>query len=423
MLNIKRKYYFRILSFILILTTSFLPLLANNLPSIIRSYRFIWAPFWLLSLLLFEPKIFLNRQIFYLLIYGLVFVQILLNTIWLGMREWDRNMVRDEYYVFVVTLSIIWYYRIEKDYIGLAVLSKWSLIFIVITAIMTIYSSIIDPLYARNITGGSYNLSQEEYFSKLGGGTYGYSGALIGLFPIMVYYYRNEKISIFSRGYILIFGTLCFIALIRMQIFANILMAFIAIVLSLLGSKRIKFSLTLIVLLAIILFFIPRFFYSEVLIKISHYFNPHSETFYKLNDMANFIVTGDIEGTGAGDRVSRYPLLFYAFMTNPLLGYYATNHEIDIGAGGHLYWMNKLTIFGLTGFIPYLLIHIFYLKTSLKYFNREYSFYYLISVFSIISLGLMKNLDGREMWFVYFVLLQAFYYLPLLKKRTLLKPG
>jgi hypothetical protein len=418
MRNISRKSYFRLLSFIIIITTSFLPIVAINLPPILGSYRFVWAPLWLLSIILFYPKVLLNKQIVFLLFYGIIFIQILLVTLWSGIRDWDKEMVREEFYVFIVSITIIWYFRLQKDYKGLALLSKWAIIFSGITAIMTIITSIIDPMYARNLIGGAYDSARTVYITGFGGGNYGFAGALIALFPIMVYYYRNNKLSIFPKTFILIFGIICFIALIRMQIFANIILAAITICISLLGSKNIKKSLVFIGILILLILFIPTTFYSNLLLSISAYFNPHSEVYFKLKDMAKFIVLGNMEGTEAGGRAARYPLLMHAFLANPLFGYYVTNHSIDIGAGGHLYWMNKLTIFGFFGFIPYLLIHYFFIKNNLKYFDKQYSFYYLISVFSIISLGLLKNLAGREMWFVYFVLLPGLYYLPYLKYKN-----
>lgn len=413
-----QKKYFRVLSFIIILSTSLLPILDHNLPSYIGSYRFLWAPIWLISMGLLYPKLFLNKQIIFYLFYGLIFIEIFLNSIWAGMDEWNKGIVREEYYVFAVSISLIWYFRIEKDYVGLAILTKWSMIFIAITAILSINSSVIDPMYARNLAGGVYDSTQSEYFSKLGGGSYGFAGALIALFPIMVYYYKNVEISIFKRKYILIFGVICFTALLRMQIFANIVIALFTIILSLLGTKKRRLSFTLIWIFILIFILIPDSFYSDVLRSISHNFKQDSETYYKVNDMADYIVKGGYEGTEAGSRIARYPVLIKAFLSNPIFGNYVATHPADLTNGGHLYWMNKLCIFGLFGFVPYLLIHFFFIKSNLKYFHREYSFYYIISTFSIIILGLMKQLIGREMWITYFVLLPGLYYLPLLKKEN-----
>lgn len=412
MLN--KTLYFRILAFILIITTPFLPVISNNLPPILGSYRFLWAPIWLLSALIFYPKIYLNKQFLYLISYGVIVILFLLNTLWSEIRDWDRSMVREEFYIFTVALSVIFYFRLSKDYIGLALLMKWTMLFILITAILSIFSSFIDPLYARKLTGNEFDQEQRDYFLRFGGGNYGFGVGIICLFPIMIYYYRNNKISIFKKSHIVIFGIICFLTLVRMQIFANVLIAFLSIVISLLGSKNSKKSLFLIGMFIFIFIFIPASFYSDILKSISDYFDPKSEMYYKLNDLSDFMISGSLDETGTGDRISRYPLLINAFLSDPFLGYYVTNHSIDIGLGGHLYWMNKLTIFGIIGFIPYIFIHYLFIKNSLKFFNKEYSFYYLVSVSSILVLGLMKNLVGREMWFTYFIILPGSYYLPIL---------
>lgn len=415
--GIRLKTYFRFYLFIIVLTISFLPIVPGNMPPIIGSYRFIWAPIWLLSITLFYPKIYLNKQIVYFLFYGIVFLLILRHSIWSGMRSWDQTMVVEEYYIYAICLSTIIYFRLSEDFKGLAIISKWTMVFIAITAILTINASIIDPLYVRDLVGGAFDPEKKLYFERLGGGSYGFAGTIIGLFPIMIYYYKNNEISIFSKKVILLFGLVCFVALVRMQIFTNILLALLTISVSLLGSKRINLSVILVGLFIFFLILIPIDAYSKAFVNISQYFDPKSEIYYKLNDTAEFITDGNLESTGTGRRVARYPLLFDAFLTNPLWGYYASDNPSDISEGGHLYWMNKLTIFGIIGFIPFLLIHFFFVKKTLRYFQREYSFYYLVSVFAILGLGFFKNLVGREMWFLYFVLLHGLYYLPLLKQK------
>lgn len=407
----------------MLVINTFLPVVANNLPPGIGSFH-PWALLWLLSIIVMKPKLLFHKSVFLILLYGGVVVLLLLNTLWNQVSVWDKNVLRVEFYYFIVAISVIWYFRMSKDYRGLALLTKWTLIFIGITAVLSIYSASIDPIYARHFVGGRFSTVELEYFKRLGGGSYGFAGTLICLFPIMVYYYRNNNRSLFSKKIILIFGILCFIALIRMQIVANILLLTVIIGVSLLGSKKINRSLLLIGIFLIIFLLIPTSFYADLLLRINSYFNPDSHVHYKLTDMAEFINTGDYYGTAVGSRVARYPLLIDAFLKNPIFGYYVTNETANIGAGGHLYWMHKLAVYGLFGLILIIAIHYNHIKTNLRYFDKEFAFFFLISVFSIIALGLMKNLAGREMWFTYFVILPGIYYLPILKhnkKRNLVK--
>lgn len=416
MFGINKKKYFRAAAFMVILTT-FLPVVYNNLPQYIGSHHF-FAAIWLGSVLFFYPRLIFQKSFLYFLFYGLVFVVLLLNTIWIEMDDWHKGGIQGEFYVFSVAISVILYFKMEKDYEGLAWLVKWSLIFIGITAIMSIYSASVNPMYVRNMIGGDWeSVNEKEYFDKLGGGGYGYVSALVGLFPMMVFYYRNNTYSIFSRKIIIIFGVLCFFVLLRTQIFANILLSLVIIIISFLGRKRIRQSLVVVSVFLIITLLIPVSVYADLLVSVSSYFNPDFDVYYKLNDMAKFLNIGDYYGTGTGGRVARYPLLMEAFLKNPLLGYYVGDHTRNIAAGAHLYWMYKLTIFGLLGFIPFLIIHVSFIKSAIKFFNEEFTFYFLVSVFAVLGLGLMKALGGRELWVTYFILLPGMYFMPLLKNK------
>ncbi len=147
------------------------------------------------------------------------------------MIDWNKKALWTEFYYITLAVSLLSYHRLVGDYIGLAILAKWTLIFVGMTAIMSIFSSSINPLYARDYTGGAFSSAEElNFFRKLGGASYGYASAMVILFPVMIYYYKNSHISIFPKWIILVLILLCYIALIRIQIFANILIASITII-------------------------------------------------------------------------------------------------------------------------------------------------------------------------------------------------
>ena len=70
------------------------------------------------------------------------------------------------------------YFRTSQDYKGLAILVKWTMILVGITAIMSIISSVIDPFYARKLIAGE----GVGDIIKFGGGAYGFASALVCLF-------------------------------------------------------------------------------------------------------------------------------------------------------------------------------------------------------------------------------------------------
>lgn len=410
----------------MLMASNFLPLLFNNLPPVIRSHH-IWTAIWVLSLLAFYPKIFINKIVIYLLAYGL-FILIAAGTFWSSMDYWNRKILFTEFYQFTIGVSVITYFFQTGDYIGLAKITRWTIVFLFMTAIMTIISSAIDPMYARNLTALSAVTSESERelitgFKRYGGGTYSTAAAFMALPPIFIYYYKNKKGSLLSKKQIIIFLFIIFIALLSMQIFANIIVAIVFSVIALLGMKKIRHSLLVVILFFSILFIIPKEVYVKNLLFLSDHFERYSEVSYKFRDLATFIETGvDFEdnSTGTGKRAARYTELFKTFVKRPLLGCYFLSGETGNGypeGGVHLYWMNKLTITGIIGLFIFLIIPYYFIRNTFKHFDSSYKFFYLLASLSILSYGLIKAVAGRDTWYMFFIVLPGLYYLPLLKKK------
>jgi hypothetical protein len=421
----KQKYFYYI-AFMLIAST-YLPLVFNNLPPLLRSHH-LWTFIWVISLLVFNTKILLHKAIIYLLSYGIL-LYLATETIWSSIDSWNHRRLFFEFYEIAIGVSVVTYFQQSKDYIGLAKIAKWAIVFLCITAIMTIVTSIINPLYARNLTGLASASSENEIesilsFKRYGGGTYSTAGAFMCLFPILIYYYKNIKLSLITKKQIIIFSIIIFLALLGMQIFGNILIAIVFIMIASLGMKKIKSSILVIILFFSIVAVIPKEVYVNSLITISDYFNKDSELSFKFRDMATFIETGaDIKdnSTSAGGRVERYPMLLETFVKAPLLGCYFFSDKSGNGydaVGAHLHWMNKLTITGIIGIIFFLFIPYNFIKNNSRLFSQGYRFYYILASLSILSYGLIKQLGGRDTWYAFFIILPGLYYLPLLSKRN-----
>ena len=337
----------------------------------------------------------------------------LLQILWFDVNEWNRNMITTEFIYIVLPITIFAYFRMENDYIGLAKLVKWTLLFIAITSILTIIVTYYNPMIVRNIIGSASQSTSQQMedlgYKKFGVGGYGFATAIVSLFPMLIYYYKNNDRSPWGKKTLLLFMVIVYFSLIKIQIFANILIATTFIILSLIGKKKFAKSWVYISVVLLIAVLIPVQYYIDMFAYMANWFNTGSENYSKFNDMAQFLSSGgSYKDTGAGIRASRFPLNWESFTSNPLYGGQYGN--------GHLHWMNKLAVFGLLGTIPFVLIIYKYIKINLKYFNKEFAFYFLLSLFSIITLGAIKALSGREIWFTFFVLLPGFYYLPLLKK-------
>lgn len=420
----KNKKYFYSIALMLIAST-YLPLVFNNLPSFIRSHH-LWTIIWGISLLALNPKIFLERTMLYVLAYGLI-LYIATETIWCNMDDQNYKILFDEFYQIAIGVSVITYFHQTKDYVRLARLAKWALIFICITAVMSIISSALDPMYARNLIGVSAVTIESKreailHFKNYGGGTYSTAIAFMCLFPIFIYYYKKINISIVSKKVIIILSIVVFFALIGMQIFANIIIAVLVTIIALFGMEKIKKTILIISIFFSIMIFIPKNFYINNFISISNYFEKGSELRNKFKDFALFIKTGanyEDNSTGAGERVERYPILINIFMQSPMLGCYYLSDNYGHGykgSGAHLHWMNKLTTTGIVGFLAFFFILYSFIKKNLQYFRTSYKFYYILASLSILSYGLLKTIVGREAWYAFFVILPGLYYLPLLKR-------
>lgn len=421
----RTQKYFHFLVMMLMGST-FFPLLFNNLPAFIRSHH-VWATIWVFSLIVFHPKLLITKTMLYVLTYGLLLF-LAVQSIWRNIDDWNYTMLFYEFYDIAIAVSIITYFLQRKDYIGLAKITKWSIIFLFITAVMTIFSSAIDPMYARNFSAKDAvsAIKYEEIlsFKHYGGGTYSTAGAFMCLFPLLVYSYKNIKISYLSKKQLITFILIVFFALIGMQILTNILIAIAFFLLALFAEKIGNKSIFIISILIISLALIPKMVYVDSLFTIGKYFENNAELKYKFNDLAIFIKSdGDYENvkSGAGARAERYPMLFKAFVKSPILGCFFHSDKLSSGyntLGGHLHWMNKLAVTGIIFFVLFLFIPLNFIRNNLLYFNSQYKFYYILASLSIISYGLFKTITGRETWFAFFILLPGFYYLPLLKKQS-----
>lgn len=413
---LSKKNYFRYLIVMLNLTTYF-PLLTQNMPPLIGSHH-IWTPIWSASLLIFYNKVFQNKLLLSSIIFlGLFTVVMYSGLIWNGIDNWTVSNSIEEVYILLMAISVYAYFNKSQDFEGWAIITRLTIILLFVTAVLTIFTSYIDPLYVRKIIGGEYENPHD--ILKFGGGTYSFASVLICLFPILIFYFRNNEGSVFSKKFLFLFIVIFIIAEIRMQIFANILISVIIIVFSLFGRKRLTRSLVISFAVILIFLMIPKNLYGEMMIRLSKLFDSESDIFYKLNDFNEFILHGSSEETAAGYRSSRFPLLLNAFLNHPVLGHLSFKGAINIGEGAHLFWFYKLAAFGIVFFILYIRIFFNHFLFTIEVFSERVRFYYILSLISIIILGVIKNLAGRELWYFYFFILQGTYYLPLLNKKDI----
>ena len=406
-----KKKYFRLLSFALLITSS-LMIVANNVPYL-GSFRFFWEPLGLLSFIFFYPKVILNKMVINILLYGFLFTGILQYTLWNFASDWYKHSILEDFYNLVIFVFLAAYLLTAREFVFWGRLSKWGLYFLIITAIFTLVALQIAPTIIRE----SYSIDSNDIqgystLFKLGFGGYGFGISLVALIPVLVFFIKSESKIFFSKKALWILLSLVLITLVQMQIFANIIVATFLIIFSFISSKnRIK-GFFLNILLALILSLIPSSNYVKVLTNFSSNFSIDSDIYYKLNDMANYIDKSNESKNGIETRSARYPELFNAFSAKPIFGdaSYASYFQKELQNGGHLFWMSRLTLWGIIGFIFYLLILKNIFKPIHNLFDKEFRYYYGLSLFSVVVLGLIKNLAGREPYLMLLIIIPGLYF-------------
>jgi len=400
------------LSILVTVASTTLYLVFRNLGREAGSFAFLWAPITLLIIIYTRPNTFFSRPMKILFLYGIIMVGILQYTLWKYMNNWNQVRILLEFYYLVVMTTILRYYLNKGEFIKLAWLSKWAFVFIIITLISTNIALFFEPYVIREFSPDAYRLKISNRFGAMG---YSFLQAIVCLIPILVYHIKNKRNMVFTPRVLIVVLILIVITELRSQVFANMLVTVLIIILSFVWSKN-RSTLFITISLACILFVvIPTSFYANKLYSLSSNFAPNSLMNERLADIVVIIKNQELDNsTDVGARLERYPLLFNALVAMPLLGDASNDSGQDIAAGAHLYWMNRLTLWGIPGFLFFVFVLYKIYKSISSLFDAGYRYYYFLSVMAIILLGLIKAVGGRDHWLILIVVIPGLYYLPLL---------
>jgi len=407
----------------------FMPLLHANLPPFIRSYH-SWVFVWGISLVVFAPKVFIQKTMLFVYLLG-VYLWLMLNTVWMEMDPWQNRTFWGDYYAMFLAVSIITYFTYTKNYIDLAILTKFSVIFIGITALMTIIVSIFDPMYSRNIVAfemeqifsDSY-INRIRGFQRWGAGSRGDGFGFIALPPLLLYYLKSKKRIFLTERWIWLFIIVLMIAIIRMQFATLLIFGFILLFLASIKPKNRKLTFAVLFFLMVLFIIVPSEIFASFFFRISHYFENQEVLKRYFDDIGSYISMGggEIVGNAVSGRVDvRYTSAWEYFIDNPLFGTYFnqdSTYNSSLGEG-HLFLMNKLTVTGLVGFLLWLLPFWFCYKAISRDFKKDFKFVFILVLLGIILYGLIKVIIVRQAWMLFFVIIPGMYYLPLLKKETI----
>lgn len=344
---------------------------------------------WIFMIASYYNKILFNK---YITIFYLLFGILLLGKFlfWadldIGGGKLSFKWIFYNIAYFYLAVLMLTYFIKSNDYNGLRIVVKFALIFIVITAITSIIGLTLFPGATRMMANSSSG-SRTLMFQQIGIGRYGYFVGIAYLLPIVAFCSKNKQFSIKLRISSLIVGFLLIFALIKSEFTTALIIGSSFFLFSFLVKKNIlKVYLT-----GIFVFFLVFVLINQQLADLLNYISNYLSSNIlqsRIKDLAILLTVQDFNPeTGITYTVSTRLFLvkksIIAFLENPIVG----------GAGnrgGHSYFIDRLAMFGLLAFLPWLII----IKNLLSYknhFSDDYKNSFLLSFMVYISIGIMTT--------------------------------
>lgn len=402
---------------ILTMANIFLMIVFNNLPFPLSSVVLYTILFSLITLL-FYPQLLVTKGM--ILVYLFVIIYLIgIPLVWNDRQVgWgdpiNYRWIVQEMVPVYTSILIFTYFIYVRDFKGLALVVFYTFLFILITSITSIIGLSRFPMAARDSGGtlmeqGMYNLL--VYYRKIGIATFGFFTGISLVIPVVIYSLKKFHFGIIKG--IFYIGSLTIIVYgILMARYTNaILFTVVLFSISIIHLKNLK-RLTLIGLFALILvILVPSSQIAGLFYFASKQFKG-TLTEERLFDAGLTIEFKDIDRLHgkehAARKLGRIPELIDSFIGNPLIGG-GENYS-------HNFWLDRLSLFGLIGFLPWLLIVMYQIRNNLKIFNQDYKPYYILAMFSFIALGFINNMGGSQFFTIVFFLIPGTYFLKYLSK-------
>lgn len=391
----------------------FLPIVFTNIPSPFNS-PFIYLVIWAILLGLFHVDIYLSYSI--IPIYLFIFIYFLAIPIF-----WSNVTVGFNYQIGYVWLlkEISWtllailmttYFIKSRDYYGFGVVSIVAIIFIIITSITSIYGFTLFPSATRQMASGSAAYEGlETLFRNMGIGTFGFFSGVAFLVPIFVYYLKNKGLD--SRLRLYLFGfTLIILYSIYMSVLTTSLFTALGLFIIGMSIKGVNFTRQVVFpsMIIIITFIVFSYQIGQLMYLFENIFENTSYEF-KFNELGRAFEKSDFNPNSsqnyiAKERLSRSFYSLMSFSENPIIG--------GGKSMGHAHWLDRLGLFGLLGFLPWVYIFVTQIKQNVKLFTGNYRIYYYLSFMSFIFFGLFKGgLESVEVSICIFFLAPGLYFI------------
>lgn len=400
---IREKKIFRFAA-ILVLFSLLFPIGARNLPLIDRSW--VSMAIWFILAIFLKPRIFINTTMLWIYI-SMLLALFNANLFWdiKNISEVSKDIILHFSWI-ALAVSMNVYFLTSKDIIGYRIVIITALIFIIISSITSIIGLNEFPNASRSMAAGiesDANIFHTMY-NKIGIVGYGFY-AMTAFLLVVFGFYINTKDSKITKLFMNIFVLVFIYSNYLAQHTTILLFAIVGFTLSKLNLHRYLMLkiLSIIILFAIFKISLPPFLYD-----IANSLPQDSSVSIRLMDISNLLENLNFDTTTSDsyfvtERLGR---------TEQSLNYFLDN--IIIGSGkssGHAYWLDMLAKYGLSVFIPYIMIFIHSIRFNYKSFTNRFKPYYITVVFLMIAFGIIKNMESTEIWMGFFFIVPGIFYL------------
>ena len=373
----------------------FLPIVFENIfPPLSMMTFYLLA--WISSLLVFYPKIFISKSLAYIYVFAILYFSLFYS----GIFDVDLSWIRRELQSLFFAIIILQYFLHSRDFKGLKIILIISFVFIITTIITTLIGLQEFPDASRGLAGGL--AAREEYelidfYRSIGIAGYDFFYGLAFAIPVLVAYFKMNTLNVLNKYFFAILISLSIYGILRAQFTTAFIFALIGIILAFWTKEKVKPAVLRLILFLLLIMIIPEELIADGILSLSKVIEEGTLQ-NRLVDLSISVREGIGEqGTHIDRRYDRIPVLLDNFLSSPI-----------IGGGeslGHNWWFDRLSMFGLIGIIPWILIIWKQIDFNLKILKEDSAIYYLITMFLFIGMGFIKNMgQTRVMIFMFFII-------------------
>jgi hypothetical protein len=354
---------------------------------------------WITALLFFHPKCFISKRILYLYLFAIWYF----IFIYFGLYNVELNWIRGEIEALFFAIIMLQYFLISKDIKWLRTLLVISFCFIVITIVITLIGLQSHPLESRQLAGLGGLAAKGDYALVLNYRTrgsiagYEFFYGLAFTVPVLVAFLKMKEINNNLKIVLCFVIVLVIYGILKAQFTTAFLFAVIGAGIAFWTDEKVKPAFFRLIAVLIVVIFFPKNFVADTINSFAGILD-ESLIQNRLIDLSISLRQGIGErGTHIDYRYARIPILMDSFFQRPVLG-----GGISLG---HNWWLDRLSLFGLTGVVPWVLLLWFQIKYNLKLFHENNRIYYLITMILYIVMGFIKNMGQQQtMIFLFFLI-------------------